>query len=170
MTTLADEMAATRRARLSEAIEKSGLSQSEISREMEVSRSTVSSWLKPKRGQPSAEDCVELGRLLTVRPEWLLGISDQMEPAAATAPQQPRDGSWIAIPRLTDRRALERQIGPIDENHPEKTVFAALVHGDSMAPRIEDGDTVIVQKFFRSSGRAPHREREALRSEHGRRG
>ena len=136
----------------------------DLSKKSGVTRSTVSKWLADER-EPRAANIPAIAGALGVSSEFLLTGRNAPE---AEPPVQPRDGSWIAIPRLlriaagvpeyspldgkrtafTDRRSLEKIVGPISETDPAKTVFAADVHGDSMAPAIADGDTLIVQRYF----------------------
>ena len=116
--------------------------------------------------------CLRLGKVLGVRAEFLLLIDDEM----TLAPDAPRnliagtpDDDRVVVPRLlriaagvpeytpldgkrnviTDRRSLQKLLGgAIPDGDPARVVFAADVHGDSMAPGITEGDTLIVQRYF----------------------
>lgn len=53
------------------------------------------------------------------------------------------------------RKSIEAAIGgPVPKLKPESAVFAAEVHGDSMAPGLIEGDTLIVKRYI-PSGRKP---------------
>lgn len=131
----------------------------------------VSRVLQRKRGL-GATSAGRLAKAAGVRPEYLLLIDDVMLPATLSpmereAARASADEERVAIPRLlriaagvpefspldgrqkviTDRRTLQKLVGPIPDDDPQRVVFAASVHGDSMAPGIADGDTLIVQRY-----------------------
>lgn len=65
--------------RLAYAIERSGLSYSEIARRCEIDKATIGSWVSGKRGQkrgPSGPVALKLARCLNVDAEWLIEGGD----------------------------------------------------------------------------------------------
>lgn len=77
------ERAAIFRARLVQALDDSGLSQSAVARAAGVDRSTISQLLKVGETRlPNAQLVAECAAALGVSADWLLGLSHQPEPAA----------------------------------------------------------------------------------------
>ena len=122
-----------------------GYSQQKLASLIGVSRSTVAMW-ETGASQPDNDSIIRLSRLLNVSTDYLLGTSG--------APSRPAS-SGVQIPVLGDVRAglpIEAVENIIDyeEISPEMArsgeYFALRVVGDSMEPRICEGDVVIVRK------------------------
>jgi len=138
-----------------------------------MSRSTVSKYISGDRLMMESETAVKLGKALGVRAEYLLLLDDEMTLAGGVSARPviapSIDEERVVVPRLlriaagvpeytpldgkrnviTDRRSLQKLLGgAIPDGDPARVVFAADVHGDSMAPGITEGDTLIVQRYF----------------------
>ncbi len=68
------------RRRLAEALLRSGLSQSALSRATGVDRSTVSALLAPGTRLPNAQLAADCAQALAVSTDWLLGLTDRPDP------------------------------------------------------------------------------------------
>lgn len=153
-----------------------------------MARSTISKYMSGDRLMMESETALKLGKALGVRPEYLLLLDDEMTLAGGAKTVAAREPAGlygeeerVVVPRLlriaagvpeytpldgkrnviTDRRSLQKLIGgAIPDGDPARVVFAADVHGDSMAPGITEGDTLIVQRYRLRVRRAAHRARE----------
>ena len=131
--------------RIRELRKEHGLSQLELSRQLDVNQTAVSQW---ERGvtTPSTLAINQLCKLWNVSIDYLLGESDfRIE-------QQP---SGVLIPVMGDVRAgypMEAIENIIDyEEIPEEMArrgefFALRIKGDSMEPKFSEGDVIIVRK------------------------
>lgn len=136
----------------------------------------ISRWASGESLTMGSDAAQRLSKVLGVRAEYLLLLDDEMTLAGGARPLIAREPSGVfgeeervIVPRLlriaagvpeytpldgkrnviTDRRSLQKLIGgAIPEGDPARVVFAADVHGDSMAPGIAEGDTLIVQRYF----------------------
>jgi SOS-response transcriptional repressor LexA len=147
--------------RVATAIAASQLSQRVIAERCDASESTVSKWAG---GQPpSAHLLPRLAAVLDTTVDFLMtGHDRRVEPVGMA------DDEKVAVPRLLrvaagqpvcypiedrrtvllDRKPLQKQVGPIPDEKPERVVFAADVKGDSMSPGIQDGDVLIVRRYY----------------------
>lgn len=128
-----------------------------------MTTSTVSRWLSD-RSEPSISNAAGIAKALGISVEQLLtGHERATEPATGYG-----DEEKVAVPRLLrvaagnpichpledkrtvlmDRKPLQRLVGPIPEAHPERVVYAADVKGESMSPGIQDGDVLIVRRYY----------------------
>ena len=124
--------------------EKAGLSQAKFAKEIGIAQSTVGGWESGAR-EPNFDMILKLANFFNVSTDYLIGNSD--------IPRQPKKG--IKIPVLGDVaagipiEAIEDIIDyeEIDEETAKKGEFFGLrIKGDSMSPRMLEGDIVIVQK------------------------
>ena len=118
-----------------------GYSQQKLASLMGVSRSTVAMW-ETGASQPDNDSIIRLSRLLDVSTDYLLGTS--------SAPSRP-SSSGVQIPVLGDVRAglpIEAVENIIDYEEISAELarsgeyFALRIVGDSMEPRIREGDVV----------------------------
>ena len=65
--------------RIKEARKAAGLSQSELARHMNLSRSTVAMW-ETEASRPDPDQIKEMSKLLCVSSDYLLGITDNNRP------------------------------------------------------------------------------------------
>lgn len=96
---------------------------------------TVSRWLDPNRpGLPDLESCVRLCEALGRSSDWMLGLSTKSPPAhSPTSAASAAEVAWV-------REAAEALHG--DSSHCE----VVRMVGDEMAPRIRDGDLLVVDR------------------------
>jgi len=100
------ERAETFRLRLKRAMQQERLSQSALARAVGVDRATISQLLSAEAPRlPSGQLIAELAATLRVSADWLLGLTHQVEPAAAVlaaslqitdAPRSPVDANLLA--------------------------------------------------------------------------
>lgn len=149
--------------RLGSALAEAGLTKVAFAQDMGVDPSAVTKWVRgdnvpsDKALQWLSERTGDtVGVLLGFKetPAEPTGFADEEKVAiprllriAAGIPEYaPMDGKRAI---LHDRRSLQKLLGgAIPDGDPGKVVFAADVHGDSMAPGIADGDTLIVRRYF----------------------
>lgn len=106
------DRAALFRARLAQAMQTAGVSQSALARGIAVDRSTISQLLAPDAARlPGAQVVAECAALLRVSADWLLGLSDRPESAAdllatslslSQAPRAPVDEQVFAWHQAAD--------------------------------------------------------------------
>lgn len=137
------------RIRLKELREKTGLSQYGFADKFGVAQSTVGSWEAGKR-EPNFLTMQRLADFFGVSVDYLLGRE-----AVTDGPPEPSvpGSKWIpvigTIPAGTPVEAIE-EILDYEEITPQTASqgehFALKIKGQSMEPKISDGDVVIVRK------------------------
>lgn len=149
---MADKVA-TFAQRLRAALDRSGLSQAELSVQSGISKSSISRYLKGD-WEGKQEAVYALAQVLKVSVLWLMGYDEPMvEPEAPAIP-----AGFSPLPQMV-RVPLVGSIAcgtPIlaEENIKDyigipaawRADFALECHGDSMAPRICDGDIVCIRR------------------------
>ena len=139
--------------RLKYAMEVRGFRQVDLEEATGISHSKLSMYMSGKH-EPRSEGLYKISRALDVNEPWLLGFNLPMDRDPSLY-----DGSYALkmetkeIPVLgcvccgAGMYAEQNIIGTIKVD-PElgDDLFALRIHGDSMSPRITDGDTVIVRK------------------------
>ena len=138
--------------RLREARKKKGLTQDEVAAHLELSqRSTVAHWESGRQG-PSKPYLSRLAILYGVPIEYLLG-TDEPLPQSFLDRIRPIE-KLVDLPILGTIRggepmfAEENIVGymPVDKRTvADGDYYYLLVTGDSMAPRVEEGDHVLVK-------------------------
>ena len=144
--------------RLTQALDLRGLSAADLSRATGVSEGTISCYKKGKY-QAKQNRVYDFARALRVDPAWLMGYDVPMEPQGRSAPAKPAiPPGFRPLPEMT----MVPLVGSIACGTPilaEENVrqyigipaawradFALECHGDSMAPRIQDGDIVCIRR------------------------
>lgn len=122
------------------------MNQNDLAAAMGVERSVVSRAINEKRKIP-VEELIKFGKVLGVRPEWLLTGDTPMVVEPKSLPGEPRStlnvvsyiGAGAEVIPVDDGD----NIAQIDLDFPiPPGSVAAIVRGDSMYPIFEDGDLV----------------------------
>jgi len=146
--------------RIKSARENKEMDQGTLSRKVDVAMRTLQRWEKGEQ-VPDGQYLVKLARSMGVRPEWLLTGEGEMYPAQPSQtniiPFQ-RDKllpnvALVEIPLLSSVPAGKTNAmfypDHVDrfvtvDNVKDRTAFALVVKGNSMSPKIEDGDIVVI--------------------------
>lgn len=164
-------------ARFVAAFSASGLSQQQLADRLGIDKTTVWRWFDGKT-QPMATLWPKLAEILGVTVKHLFDEPEEVTPSATDKVKTLRSlvgakmsDEQILIPKLlkvaagspvytlpddaravsVGRKSIESAIaGPVPKVKPETAVFAAEVHGDSMAPSLLEGDTLIVKRYIPS--------------------
>ena len=144
--------------RLTQALDLRGLSAADLSRATGVSEGTISCYKKGKY-QAKQNRVYDFARALRVDPAWLMGYDVPMEPQGQSAPAKPTiPPGFLPMPEMAQVPLVGRIAcgTPITaEQNVEQIVsipaawratFTLMCKGDSMAPRIQDGDLVAIRK------------------------
>jgi repressor LexA len=118
-----------------------GMKQVELSRATGLTDSQISSWYNG-RYRPNAEAMTKIAAALGVTTDYLLG-KEEIPIAKFTLPQFHDVPVLGSVAAGTPILAQEDVIGTVMT---DKDVFALRVKGDSMSPRIMDGDIVLVRQ------------------------
>lgn len=132
--------------RLKELRKKAGLSQVQLAAHMQVTQQAVGKW-ETGRSSPDLEALGRLAQLFHVSVDHLLGREDTTTPSPAVT------GAEAMVPVIGTVRAgygalaFEEDYGcePANVRNPQE-YFYLLVRGDSMEPRISDGDLALVHR------------------------
>ena len=124
-------------------------SQSELASMLGVAQNTISNWENGSR-LIDQETLVRISKLFKVSVDYLLGLSDS---TAFPSPPPSTGGVWIpvlgeviagvpieAVEEILDYEEITMEMAAGGDH------FALQVKGDSMEPRISEGDVVIVRK------------------------
>ena len=135
--------------RIKELREMAGKQQKELAIDLGVSQPTVSDW-ESGRKVPSAKSTSKLADYFQVPIDYLLGR--ESVPEGPPAPSRP-GSQWIPVlGRVAAGTPIETVEDTLDyEEIDAQTAssgdhFALQIKGQSMEPRIKDGDVVIVRK------------------------
>lgn len=137
--------------RLSNALNDAGLSQQELSNASGVSKASISQYISGSHA-PSNLSSGKMAKVLNVNPLWLMGFDVPM--AVSNSPQGHINRKGIPVKvygRVAAGIPLEMIEDIIDEEEISLDMartgefFALQIHGDSMEPRMRDGDVVIVR-------------------------
>lgn len=118
-----------------------GMKQVELSRATGLTDSQISSWYNG-RYRPNAEAMTKIAAALGVTTDYLLG-KEEIPIAKFTLPQFHDVPVLGSVAAGTPILAQEDVIGTVMT---DKDVFALRIRGDSMSPRIMDGDIVLVRQ------------------------
>ena len=131
-----------------------GLSQDQLAAALGVSRSAVSMYETSQR-EPDFETCEAIADFFNIDMDYLLGRSDVERKVVAAAPippgfeplpemvQVPLIGSIACGTPILAEGNIESYVGIPAAWRAD---FALTCHGDSMAPKICDGDIVCIRK------------------------
>ena len=134
--------------RLKQLRKEMGLSQKSLSEHLGVTQQAVGKW-ETGRSSPDPATLARLAELLETSADYLLGISEQhAEPAAPSLPYGESPIPVIGTVRAGyGSLAFEEDYGVeyACVKDPE-SYFYLVVKGDSMEPRIQDGDLALVHR------------------------
>ena len=143
--------------RLTQALDLRGLSAADLSRATGVAEGTISCY-KSGKYQAKQNRVYEFAKALRVDPAWLMGYDVPMEPQGQSAPAKPTiPPGFSPLPEMAQVPLVGRIAcgTPITaEQNVEQIVsipaawratFTLMCKGNSMAPRIQDGDLVAVR-------------------------
>lgn len=130
--------------RLKELRENKGLSQKQLANKLDVSQSTVGMWESQKR-EPNFSTTEKIANFFGVSIDYLLdNTTSANTPTKIKIPVLGRVAAGIPI------EAVEEIIGyeeiSFKEFNAEYDYFGLVIKGDSMKPRMQSGDVVIVRK------------------------
>lgn len=129
--------------RLKAARKKSGLTQTEIAKKLFISQAAYSKY-ETGQSSPNPETLAKIAEILNVTVSSLIGKSkDGAAPGRVRVPVLGRVAAGIPI------EAIEEIIDWEDLDAAEYGTgeyFGLKIHGDSMEPKISDGDVVIVHR------------------------
>ena len=151
------EKVSTFAARLKEGLSLRGMTQAELSRRANLDKSSISRYLKNEyKGNQDA--VYKISQALNVSEAWLMGYDVPMEPQGQSAPAKPTiPPGFLPMPEMAQVPLVGRIAcgTPVTaEQNVEQIVsipaawratFTLMCKGDSMAPRIQDGDLVAVR-------------------------
>lgn len=131
--------------RLKELRKKAGLSQVQLAVHMQVTQQAVGKW-ETGRSSPDLEALSRLAQLFNVSVDYLLGREEASPAPLSAAPE-------VMVPVIGTVRAgygalaFEEDYGrePANVRNPDE-YFYLMVRGDSMEPRISDGDLALVHR------------------------
>lgn len=145
--------------RIRESRTRRGFDQARLAARLDIATRTLQRWEKGDQ-VPDSNDLVRIARLTGVAPHWLLtgeGSPSGSDPASGKILPLPvnryRKVDLITLPLLSSvpggapslmfhPEHVEKYI-TVDDIH-DSGAFALEVKGNSMAPRIEDGDIIVV--------------------------
>ncbi len=128
-----------------------GISQLQLGKKMGVSRSTIAMW-ETGGSQPDNSSLIAMSDFFGVSIDYLLGRDSGYEGSGAPVPTRP-GSKWIpvlgkvaagvpieAVEDILDYEEISAQMAEAGD------YFALQIKGDSMEPKISNGDVVIVRK------------------------
>ena len=121
------------------------ISQLKLAKELNVHQTAVSQW-EQNRTSPDSQLLPEIASYFGVSVDYLLGIDDDDKPVKKSikAPVLGYVAAGIPIEAIEDIVDYEElDTGQFNSNY---EYFGLKIQGDSMMPRMHDGDVVIVQK------------------------
>ena len=126
--------------KLRELRKQNGYSQQRLADELNISQSTVAMWESGKN-TPEYNSLLRIASLFSVSTDYLTGQSSGKSPFRIPVLGYVRAGvPTEAVEEILDYEDVFLKESEIGE------VFALRIKGDSMSPRMMDGDTVIVKK------------------------
>lgn len=128
--------------RLARLLAQNGISQSELSRKTGISDSKISCYVSG-RYKPNGASLSKIAKVLGVTPAYLVGQEEPRRPAVMLSRGIPLLGKVAAGEPIF---AAENVVSFLPADEPSENLFALSVKGESMSPRIMDGDVVLVRR------------------------
>lgn len=131
--------------RLKELREKAGLSQKAFAMKLGVSQSTVGMWESKKR-EPNFKTIEDIAEFFDTTTDYLLGRDNNMRKrkVGLRVPVLGYVAAGIPIEEIED--VLDYEELDSEEFNSNCEYFGLKIKGDSMLPRIQNGDVVIVRQ------------------------
>ena len=131
--------------RLAQALSNKNMIPQELANASGVSKASISQYLNGSHA-PSNISSGKMAKILNVNPVWLMGFDVPMNEDTSSHPRR----KGVPIP-VYGRVAAGVPIEMIEDIIAEEMArtgefFALQIHGDSMEPRMKEGDVVIVRK------------------------
>lgn len=127
--------------KLKEIRKEKGITQIELARKLGVATGTVGNWESGKR-EPDFDTMTKIARFFGVSVDWLIGHSPYARRQILRVPVYGKVAAGIPIEAITDIEDYEE----IDASRmPQGDYIALTIRGDSMEPRMKNGDVVIVR-------------------------
>ena len=121
---------------------KNGYSQQKLARKLNVHQTAISQW-ETGRTNPDVDIASKMAKLFDVSLEYILGIEETTSPSRGVwIPVLGRVAAGIpieAVEEIIDQEEISAEMAASGE------YVALQIHGDSMEPKISDGDVVIVR-------------------------
>lgn len=123
-----------------------GLTMLQVAKEVGVSEATVSRWESGDIANMRRDKIAKLSKALKLRPSVVMGVEDEESESASKGYKIPvlgyvRAGIPIeAVEEILDYEEISQEMARQGE------YFALSIKGDSMEPKISEGDVVIVRK------------------------
>lgn len=135
--------------RFKRALFLSGIRKTDLAEKAGIDRSKITSYANG-RYKPNAATLAKLAAAMDVSPSWLIGESEEMKRVQRSVSDLPLPIVLPSkIPVIGDVAAgvpIPAQEDIVGSVYTEKDVFALRIKGDSMSPRIMDGDVVLVDQ------------------------
>lgn len=137
--------------RLQLAINNANMPAQELANRSGVAKASISQYVNGSH-KPSNISSGKMAPILDVNPLWLMGFDVPMKTAPADTPTIHKGISINVLGRVAAGIPVEAITDIIDtEEIPEEMAktgefFGLQIHGDSMEPRMYEGDVVIVRK------------------------
>lgn len=138
--------------RLQLAMNNAGLSAQELSNQSKVAKASISQYVNGSH-KPSNISSGKMASVLNVNPLWLMGFDVPMNIETPYTPISVHKGIVInvlgrvaagipieAITDIIDTEEISQELAKTGE------FFGLQIHGDSMEPRMYEGDVVIVRR------------------------
>lgn len=121
------------------------ISQLKLAKELNVHQTAVSQW-EQNRTSPDSQLLPDIAAYFGVSVDYLLGIDDDKKPVKKSikAPVLGYVAAGIPIEAIED--IVDYEELDAGQFNPNYEYFGLKIQGDSMMPRMHDGDVVIVQK------------------------
>ena len=128
---------------------KQGMSINELARETGLAKSSISRYFNKSRGFPVNKVNV-FAKALHVKPEDILGVAPAglktVDDLGMHPVRIPILGNIACGEPILAEQNIEGYTTELFDEEPDGTLFALKCQGDSMEPKISNGDVVIVRK------------------------
>lgn len=132
--------------RLRQVMDEADLKQADLARLTNLQTSVLSQYVNGIK-YPKIDRIEMMAAKLGVSADWLRGMDVPMRQAKAVPEDAPRIPILGTVAAGQPIFAEQNRIGEVYAGNPaDDDMFALVIRGDSMSPRIQDGDIAIVRK------------------------